>query len=193
MDTEAPVALIMGSRSDWPTMRRAGEALTELGVAWRARVISAHRTPSTGKLVSATRHGPTAGGRSAGCHGSNLGTFTRKFPPPVILSPAVWISTGIRAAPGAYTVRAMCYREVLYQADQRDPVQFPSRCVHAAPRFARPAHRRPVGTAAHDQRHRRFGIHARPFGKARSIGARLALATEPPKDFRVNPDFDSSE
>jgi len=45
MDTEAPVALIMGSRSDWPTMRAAADALTELGVAWRARVISAHRTP----------------------------------------------------------------------------------------------------------------------------------------------------
>jgi len=45
MDTEAPVALIMGSRSDWPTMKAAGEALSELGVGWRARVISAHRTP----------------------------------------------------------------------------------------------------------------------------------------------------
>jgi len=45
MDTDAPVALIMGSRSDWPTMRAAGDALTELGVGWRARVISAHRTP----------------------------------------------------------------------------------------------------------------------------------------------------
>ena len=45
MDSEAPVALIMGSRSDWPTMKAAGEALDELGVAWRARVISAHRTP----------------------------------------------------------------------------------------------------------------------------------------------------
>src|SRR5579864_8540536 len=45
MDTEAPVALIMGSRSDWPTMKAAGDVLSELGVAWRARVISAHRTP----------------------------------------------------------------------------------------------------------------------------------------------------
>ena len=45
MEKEAPVALIMGSRSDWPTMRAAGEVLTELGVAWRARVISAHRSP----------------------------------------------------------------------------------------------------------------------------------------------------
>jgi len=45
METEAPVALIMGSRSDWPTMKAAGAVLTELKVAWRARVISAHRTP----------------------------------------------------------------------------------------------------------------------------------------------------
>src|SRR5580698_10807117 len=45
MEIEAPVALIMGSRSDWPTMKAAGEALTELGVDWHARVISAHRTP----------------------------------------------------------------------------------------------------------------------------------------------------
>ena len=45
MTTAAPVAIIMGSRSDWPTMRAAGEVLTELGVAWTPRVISAHRTP----------------------------------------------------------------------------------------------------------------------------------------------------
>jgi len=45
MDTEAPVALIMGSRSDWPTMKAAGDVLSELGVFWRPRVISAHRTP----------------------------------------------------------------------------------------------------------------------------------------------------
>ena len=45
MDTEAPVALIMGSRSDWPTMRAASDVLGELGVGCRARVISAHRTP----------------------------------------------------------------------------------------------------------------------------------------------------
>ena len=40
-----PVAIIMGSRSDWPTLRAAAEALDGLGVAWVARVISAHRTP----------------------------------------------------------------------------------------------------------------------------------------------------
>jgi 5-(carboxyamino)imidazole ribonucleotide mutase len=39
------VGIAMGSRSDWPTLRRAAEALTELGVAWESRVVSAHRTP----------------------------------------------------------------------------------------------------------------------------------------------------
>jgi len=59
MDTEAPVALIMGSRSDWPTMKAAGEALSELGVAWRARVISAHRTPD--RLYAFARGAQAAG------------------------------------------------------------------------------------------------------------------------------------
>ena len=46
MDSQtAPVAIIMGSRSDWPTMKAAAEALDLLGVAYEARVVSAHRTP----------------------------------------------------------------------------------------------------------------------------------------------------
>jgi 5-(carboxyamino)imidazole ribonucleotide mutase len=40
-----PVAIIMGSRSDWPTMKAAAESLERLGVAYEARVVSAHRTP----------------------------------------------------------------------------------------------------------------------------------------------------
>jgi 5-(carboxyamino)imidazole ribonucleotide mutase len=40
-----PVAIIMGSQSDWPIMRGAATVLDELGVAYEARVISAHRTP----------------------------------------------------------------------------------------------------------------------------------------------------
>ena len=44
--SEAPrVAIIMGSRSDWPTMKAAADALDALGVAYEARVVSAHRTP----------------------------------------------------------------------------------------------------------------------------------------------------
>jgi 5-(carboxyamino)imidazole ribonucleotide mutase len=39
------VGLIMGSRSDWETMRHAAETLDELGVPFERRVVSAHRTP----------------------------------------------------------------------------------------------------------------------------------------------------
>ena len=39
------VGLIMGSRSDWETMRHAAETLEELGVPFEQRVVSAHRTP----------------------------------------------------------------------------------------------------------------------------------------------------
>jgi 5-(carboxyamino)imidazole ribonucleotide mutase len=35
----------MGSQSDWPTMRRAADALEELDVAYETRIVSAHRTP----------------------------------------------------------------------------------------------------------------------------------------------------
>lgn len=40
-----PVAIIMGSQSDWATMRRAAIILGELGVAYDKRIVSAHRTP----------------------------------------------------------------------------------------------------------------------------------------------------
>ncbi|KQT54436.1 N5-carboxyaminoimidazole ribonucleotide mutase [Aureimonas sp. Leaf454] len=43
--TPADVAIIMGSQSDWPTMRHAAETLDALGVAFDARIVSAHRTP----------------------------------------------------------------------------------------------------------------------------------------------------
>ena len=43
--TTAPVAIIMGSQSDWDTMRHAADTLTDLGVAFDARIVSAHRTP----------------------------------------------------------------------------------------------------------------------------------------------------
>ncbi|HEX6970137.1 MAG TPA: 5-(carboxyamino)imidazole ribonucleotide mutase [Micromonosporaceae bacterium] len=39
------VGVIMGSDSDWPTMKAAAEALDEFGVAYEVRVVSAHRTP----------------------------------------------------------------------------------------------------------------------------------------------------
>ena len=44
-ETTAPIAIIMGSQSDWQTMRHAAETLDALGVAHDDRIISAHRTP----------------------------------------------------------------------------------------------------------------------------------------------------
>lgn len=41
----AKVGIIMGSRSDWETMRRSGETLEALGIAYEVQVVSAHRTP----------------------------------------------------------------------------------------------------------------------------------------------------
>ena len=47
MATDSPlVAVIMGSTSDWETMRHADATLTDFGVAHECRVVSAHRTPS---------------------------------------------------------------------------------------------------------------------------------------------------
>ncbi len=45
MTDRPPVAIVMGSRSDWPTMKGAADSLDALGVRWAAKVISAHRTP----------------------------------------------------------------------------------------------------------------------------------------------------
>ena len=46
MPGEAPlIGIIMGSRSDWETMRHAAATLDELGVAHETKVVSAHRTP----------------------------------------------------------------------------------------------------------------------------------------------------
>ena len=40
-----PVAVVMGSQSDWETMKEACDALTQFNVGWKAEVVSAHRTP----------------------------------------------------------------------------------------------------------------------------------------------------
>ncbi|WP_171101764.1 MULTISPECIES: 5-(carboxyamino)imidazole ribonucleotide mutase [unclassified Ruegeria] len=43
--SDVKVGIIMGSQSDWPTMKDAADILDELGVAYEARIVSAHRTP----------------------------------------------------------------------------------------------------------------------------------------------------
>ena len=43
--SDISVGIIMGSQSDWPTMKEAALVLDELGVAYETRIVSAHRTP----------------------------------------------------------------------------------------------------------------------------------------------------
>jgi len=57
--TAALVAIVMGSQSDWATMRHAAELLDELGVAYEARIVSAHRTPD--RLVAFAKGAQGAG------------------------------------------------------------------------------------------------------------------------------------
>jgi 5-(carboxyamino)imidazole ribonucleotide mutase len=54
-----PVAIIMGSQSDWATMRHAADTLGELGIAFDARIVSAHRTPD--RMVDFAKGAKAAG------------------------------------------------------------------------------------------------------------------------------------
>lgn len=54
-----PVAIIMGSTSDWPTMSHAADILDALDIAYEAKVISAHRTPD--RLVEFSKTARNAG------------------------------------------------------------------------------------------------------------------------------------
>ena len=53
------VAIIMGSRSDWPTLRHAAVVLAKLGIAFETKIVSAHRTPD--RLVSFAKGARQAG------------------------------------------------------------------------------------------------------------------------------------
>jgi 5-(carboxyamino)imidazole ribonucleotide mutase len=55
----APIAIIMGSQSDWETMRHAADTLKALGVDCEARIVSAHRTPE--RLYAFARGAKAAG------------------------------------------------------------------------------------------------------------------------------------
>ncbi|MBS0232603.1 MAG: 5-(carboxyamino)imidazole ribonucleotide mutase [Proteobacteria bacterium] len=53
------VGIIMGSQSDWPTMQHAADILTELGIGFETRIVSAHRTPE--RLYSFAKGAKAAG------------------------------------------------------------------------------------------------------------------------------------
>jgi len=40
------VGVIMGSQSDWPTLEKSTQTLSQFGIPWEAKVVSAHRTPN---------------------------------------------------------------------------------------------------------------------------------------------------
>ncbi|ACA17131.1 phosphoribosylaminoimidazole carboxylase, catalytic subunit [Methylobacterium sp. 4-46] len=59
MAASPAVAVIMGSQSDWATMRHAAETLDALGIAYDARIVSAHRTPE--RMVAFAKGARAAG------------------------------------------------------------------------------------------------------------------------------------
>lgn len=61
MSEQARVGIVMGSDSDWPTMKAAADALTEFGIAYEADVVSAHRMPQ--EMID---YGREAAGRGLG-------------------------------------------------------------------------------------------------------------------------------
>ena len=55
----ADIAIVMGSRSDWPTLRKAADILDALDASWEAKVVSAHRTPD--RLVEFSKSAKSRG------------------------------------------------------------------------------------------------------------------------------------
>ena len=85
--TAAPlVSIIMGSDSDWPTMRAAADALDEFGVAYEADVVSAHRMPAEMLHYGRTAHERGLGVLVAGAGGAAHlpGMLAAATPLPVI-------------------------------------------------------------------------------------------------------------
>jgi 5-(carboxyamino)imidazole ribonucleotide mutase len=88
--TPAPiVGILMGSDSDWPTMKLATDALAEFGLSWEARVHSAHRMPDDVAEYSRRAHGRGIRVIIAGAGGAAhlAGVVAALSPLPVIAVP----------------------------------------------------------------------------------------------------------
>ncbi|MCB0978453.1 MAG: 5-(carboxyamino)imidazole ribonucleotide mutase [Acidimicrobiales bacterium] len=85
-DTAPQVGIVMGSDSDWPTMRAAAEVLAELEVPYEARVVSAHRTPDLLFSYAEQARGRGLGAIIAGAGGAAHlpGMLAAKTPVPVL-------------------------------------------------------------------------------------------------------------
>jgi len=88
--TSPPVAIVMGSQSDWPHMRHAAETLDSLKIDYEARIVSAHRTPE--RLYDFARSARLAGFKviiaSAGGAAHLPGMIAALTPLPVLGVPA---------------------------------------------------------------------------------------------------------
>ena len=96
---DAPlVGVMMGSHSDWETIKNTASTLESLGIAWEARVLSAHRTPD-----ETAEYAATAAGRgikviiaAAGGAAALPGAVAAKTPLPVIGVPVKgWATDGL--------------------------------------------------------------------------------------------------
>jgi len=103
------VSIVMGSDSDWPTLRSASDILSELGVAHEVEVVSAHRTPE--KMM---RFGQQAAGRGirvviAGAGGAAHlpGMLASLTTLPVIGVPVATVSIGGAANAGLLAARIL--------------------------------------------------------------------------------------
>ncbi len=87
--TAPVVGILMGSDSDWPTMKLATDALAEFGLTWEARVHSAHRTPEDVAAYASRAHGRGVQVIIAGAGGAAhlAGVVAALSPLPVIAVP----------------------------------------------------------------------------------------------------------
>jgi 5-(carboxyamino)imidazole ribonucleotide mutase len=111
------VGIIMGSDSDWPTMKLAAEACAEFGVPCETRVVSAHRTP-----MDMARHGRTAAARGlkviiAGAGGAAHlpGMVASHTPVPVIGVPVATVAIGNGRNAGLLAVRILAASDAALQ------------------------------------------------------------------------------
>ena len=89
MSKQALVGIVMGSDSDWPIMRSCAETLAQFGVAYEARVLSAHRTPDAALdyAASAQKRGMKVLIGAAGGAAHLAGVLAAKTELPVLAVP----------------------------------------------------------------------------------------------------------
>jgi hypothetical protein len=156
----APVAIVMGSQSDWPTMKCAADALDKLGVAYDARIVSAHRTPD--RLVAFAK-----GAADEGFKVIIAGAGGAAHLPGMVASMTHLPVLGVPVQSKALSGRTACCRSCRCR---RDPGR------HAGDRRGRRDQRRAAGRR--DPRHDRPGAGRTPQGLPRRANRRRGRAAE---------------